>query len=146
MTQALRVLEAFERHDCFAVIQDFPTVHNIQLKGFRKTYQLPLWLQYSWPAGVILTLIWNSFLLFGILLKERPKVLFSTGAEIAIPAFYLAKVLFRTKLIFLESLTRIEKPSLTGKWLYPITDLFLVQEPDLLPFYGPKAVFQGNLL
>ena len=81
-----------------------------------------------------------------IFLKEKPKVLFSTGAEIAIPSFYIGKFLFRTKLIYLECSAQVYSPSLTGRWVYPISDLFLVQWESLLQHYGPKANYVGGLI
>ena len=81
-----------------------------------------------------------------ILIAERPAVLISTGAEIAIPFFYLAKCLFGSKLIYIESCAQVSNPSLTGRIVYPITDLFLVQWPQLLHKYGGKARYAGNLI
>lgn len=84
--------------------------------------------------------------IFMILLKERPDILFSTGSEIAAPAFYFGKFLFRTKLIYLESSAQVYQPSLTGRFVYPIADLFLVQWKPLLKRYGPKAKYVGGLI
>lgn len=81
-----------------------------------------------------------------IFLKERPTILFSTGSEIAIPSFYLGKFLFCTKLIYLECSAQVYHPSLTGRFVYPITDLFLVQWEPLLQQYGPKAKYVGGLI
>ena len=81
-----------------------------------------------------------------VFLKERPRVLFSTGAEIAIPAFYIGKLLFRTKLIYLECSAQVDHRSLTGRWVYPIADLFLVQWESLLSQYGPRAKYVGGLI
>jgi len=93
-----------------------------------------------------LNLIVGVIKTFFIFLKERPKILFSTGAEIAIPSFYIGKFLFRTKLIYLECSAQVYHPSLTGRWVYPITDLFLVQWKSLLSHYGPKAKYVGGLI
>ncbi|AKB23630.1 capsular polysaccharide biosynthesis protein [Methanosarcina sp. MTP4] len=82
---------------------------------------------------------------FGILLREKPDIIISTGSEIAIPVFYTAKLL-RIKTIFIESLCRVEAPSLTGKIVYPISDVFLVQWKQLLPKFGKKAQYWGNVL
>lgn len=80
-----------------------------------------------------------------ILLKERPDVVVSTGAEIAIPAFYLARLLgIRT--IFIEVWTRVRRPTGTGLLVYPVTDLFFVQWPQLLRRYGGRAQYAGSLL
>jgi UDP-N-acetylglucosamine:LPS N-acetylglucosamine transferase len=84
--------------------------------------------------------------IFLIFLKERPSILFSTGSEIAIPPFYIGKFLFRTKLIYLECSAQVYHPSLTGRFVYPITDLFLVQWKPLLLQYGSKARYVGGLI
>lgn len=83
--------------------------------------------------------------IFSILMKEKPDVLISTGAEIAIPAFYLGKLL-GTKTVFIESISRVKTPSRTGKIVYPITDLFVVQSMRLLSRYGRKARFYGAIV
>jgi UDP-N-acetylglucosamine:LPS N-acetylglucosamine transferase len=83
---------------------------------------------------------------FLILLREKPDFLFSTGSEIAIPAFYFGKFLFHAKLIYLECSAQVHQPSLTGRFLYPITDLFLVQWESLLKQYGPRAKYAGGLI
>jgi UDP-N-acetylglucosamine:LPS N-acetylglucosamine transferase len=89
-------------------------------------------------------LIWIK--VFSILIKERPRVLFSTGAEIAIPIFLVGKFLFGCKLIYLECSAQVTTPSLTGRLLYRFTDLFLVQWEPLLKCYGPKAIYRGGLI
>jgi beta-1,4-N-acetylglucosaminyltransferase len=80
-----------------------------------------------------------------ILLKERPDVVVSTGSEIAIPAFYFGK-LFRARTVFIEVWTRVRRPTGTGRLVYPVSDHFFVQWPQLLEQYGPKAEFGGSLL
>lgn len=82
---------------------------------------------------------------FCILVKEKPDVIVSTGSEIAIPAFYIAKLL-GIKTIYVESWCRINTPSRTGKIVYPISDVFLVQWPQLLNKYGKKAQFRGAII
>ena len=88
----------------------------------------------------------NLIKAFFILLKERPRVVITTGAGIVVPTCLIAKFLFRSKIIFIESLSRIESPSMTGRVLYPISDLFIVQWKHLLKFYGDKAVYGTPLI
>jgi UDP-N-acetylglucosamine:LPS N-acetylglucosamine transferase len=155
LTEALSVLEAFQGHDCFLAIQDFPTVKKFNPPQFKKTYHLRLLFNYGlgirigpsrylW-LGVYLTLLSNMVELIRIFAREKPDVLFSTGAEIAIPAFYIGKFLFGAKLLFLESITRIKDISLGGKTILPIVDLFLVQWQDLAEKYK-KAKFIGRIV
>ncbi len=80
-----------------------------------------------------------------ILARERPAVLISTGAEIAIPFFFLA-TLFGVPTIFVESLARVRSPSGTGRVVYHIASRFYVQWSNLTTVYGPKAQFKGGLL
>lgn len=80
-----------------------------------------------------------------IFFKERPDVVITTGAGVAVPFCYIAKMGGK-QIIYIESFCRIEEPSLTGRILYGIADLFLVQWEELLGKYGSKAKFWGQLL
>ncbi len=74
----------------------------------------------------IKALIKNTAIAWKVLRKERPNLIISTGAAVAVPFFYLGK-LFGAKLIYIEVFDRIDKPTLTGKMVYPIVDEFIVQ-------------------
>lgn len=76
---------------------------------------------------------------------ERPQVIVSTGSEIAIPFFYLARVL-GIKPLYIESWCRVRTPSGTGRFVYPVADRFFVQWEPLLDRFGPKAEFGGRVL
>lgn len=91
----------------------------------------------------IKNLIKNTFLAFKILKKERPDLIVSTGAAPAIPFFYLGKI-FGAKVVFIEVYDRIDKPTITGRLVYPISDLFILQWEDQKKFY-PKGEFLGGL-
>jgi UDP-N-acetylglucosamine:LPS N-acetylglucosamine transferase len=80
-----------------------------------------------------------------IFLEERPDVVVSTGSEIAIPAFVWAR-LTGAETIYIESWCRVEEVSMTGKLVYPISDLFLVQWPDLAEESGDKARYEGTVI
>jgi len=80
-----------------------------------------------------------------ILKKEKPDVVMTSGAGVALAPCYLAKFLFGAKIIFIETSSRFDKPSLIGRMLYPIADLFLVQWPGVLKYYGKKAKYAGCL-
>jgi len=92
----------------------------------------------------IINLIRNSFLAIKILLKERPEIIVSNGAAVAVPFFYLGRLL-GSKLIFIEVYDRIDSPTLTGKLVYPITDVFILQWEEQKSFY-PKGKVLGRVL
>ena len=75
--------------------------------------------------------------------KERPDLIISSGAAVAVPFFYLGK-LFGAKLIYIEVFDRIDKSTMTGKMVYPIVDKFIVQWDEQLKVY-PKAVNLGSI-
>lgn len=133
-TEMLQLREAFQGHRIFVI-----TYREKATLNQENTYYLKTWRS---PTGFIVGLI-KIFIIF---LKEKPDILFSTGSEIAVPPFYLGKFLFRTKLIYLECSAQVYRPSLTGRCVYPITDLFLVQWEFLLKKYGPKAKYVGGLI
>jgi UDP-N-acetylglucosamine:LPS N-acetylglucosamine transferase len=135
LVEALQLSEAFEDYPLF-----FLTYKEKATLNRENTYYMMNF------AKSPMNLIVGILKVFFIFLKERPRVLFSTGAEIAIPSFYIGKFLFRTKLIYLECSAQVYHPSLTGRWVYPITDLFLVQWEPLLRHYGPKAKYVGALI
>lgn len=97
------------------------------------------------PRLGIPAFILNLFQSIFILLKEKPDVIITSGATVAFTFCYLAKLLFRAKIIFIETMSRITSPSLIGRLLYPIADVFIVQWKSLLKFY-PKAIYGGCLL
>lgn len=91
----------------------------------------------------LLNLIKNTFLGVKILIKEKPEILISSGAAVAVPFFYIGKLL-GARLIYVEVFDRVDKPTLTGKLVYPITDEFIVQWDEMLKVY-PKAKNLGSI-
>ena len=91
----------------------------------------------------IKNLIKNTFLAIKILRKERPDLIVSTGAAAAIPFFYFGK-LFGAKTVYIEVYDRIDKPTVTGKIVYPVSDLFVLQWQEQKKFY-PKGEVLGGL-
>lgn len=85
----------------------------------------------------------NVVLSFYRYIRYRPKIIISTGAHTALPTCYIAK-LFGSKVIFIETFAKIRTPSLTGRAVYPIADVFYVQWPELISYY-PKAKYMGKL-
>lgn len=78
-----------------------------------------------------------------IFLLEKPDFVVSTGADTAVPTCLIAK-LFGKKVAFIESFCRVKEPSLSGKIMYKIADLFLVQWPENKKFF-PKAEYAGSV-
>ena len=91
----------------------------------------------------IKNLIRNTILAVKVLRKERPELIISSGAAVSVPFFYLGK-LFGAKLIYIEVFDRIDKPTLSGRLVYPITDKFIVQWEEQKQVYK-KAINLGSI-
>ena len=76
-----------------------------------------------------------------IYFKERPNLIVTTGAVVALPICLYAKV-FHKKIIFIESIARVTSCSQTGKIMVKLADLFIVQWEDQLKCY-PEAKYGG---
>lgn len=98
------------------------------------------WLPYQAPRD-ILSLILNIPKTFKIVRAENPSLIISTGASVAINFAFIAKLL-GIKFIYIESISRAEELSISGKLIYLICDEFYVQWPELCQKY-PKAMFKG---
>ena len=88
-------------------------------------------------------LVRNTILAWKVLRKEKPDLIVSSGAAVAVPFFYLGK-LFGAKTVYIEVFDRIDASTLTGKLVYPVTDKFVVQWEEMKQVY-PKAVNLGSI-
>lgn len=137
LTEMLQLTAAFEGHEVFFVTYRCPRGRELAQRFL--VYELEGVGTNPWRIWLRLPAAWR------ILTAERPAVLVSTGSEIAVPFFVLGRVL-GMKTIFVESWCRVNTPSRTGRALYPLADVFLVQWPQLLAVYGAKARYEGGLL
>lgn len=77
--------------------------------------------------------------------KYRPKVIVSTGSNIAIPLCLIGK-LFGSKFVFIETRAKVYSKTATGKAIGRIADVVLVQWPEMVDVYGGKAQYLGTLV
>jgi beta-1,4-N-acetylglucosaminyltransferase len=84
---------------------------------------------------------WQSLL---VLHRERPELVISTGADVAVPILLLAKLCGAT-LVFIETAGSAE-PTLAGRLVYPMADLFIVQWPERLERFPTAVLAEGLLL
>ncbi len=91
----------------------------------------------------IKALIINSFRSVKILAKEKPDLIVSSGAAPAIPFFWIGKIM-GIKTAYIEVYDRIDKPTITGKLCYPVSDLFIVEWEEMKKVYK-KAINLGSI-
>jgi len=69
-----------------------------------------------------------------IAFRERPDVVISTGAAAGCILCFLCKM-YGAKVVWIDSVTNVERISLSGRMVRHIADLFLVQWPELAGRY-----------
>lgn len=85
----------------------------------------------------------NTKLAMKVLRTEKPDLIISSGAAVAVPFFYLGKI-FGAKTMYIEVFDRIDRPTMTGKMVYPVTDIFIVEWEEMKKIY-PKAINLGSI-
>lgn len=80
-----------------------------------------------------------------ILRREKPQVLLSTGAGPIVPFAIIARLFFRTRILYIETLTQITQPSLTGKIMRWLAHRCFYQWPGLANYF-PRGTYGGPLL
>jgi UDP-N-acetylglucosamine:LPS N-acetylglucosamine transferase len=90
-------------------------------------------------------LLKNGLLALKVLSRDRPDLIVSNGAGIAVPFFWLGKLLFGCTTVYVEVYDRIDSPTLTAQLVQPVLDKMVIQWEDQRTFY-PDAEFLGGVL
>ena len=83
----------------------------------------------------------NLVLARHILRQERPQLVLSTGAGVAVPFIILAK-LMGIQTAFVESITRVTELSLSAKLTLPFLDALYVHWPSLAERYKQAILIE----
>ncbi len=134
LVQILKIAKYINEKNCVFIVNDRLDLDDLMIGNTHQiTHATRNWKQ-----------IINLFEAIYYIGVYRPKILLSTGASPAVVFSIIAK-LTGTRVIFVESLSRVTKPSLTGKLIYRIADEFYIQWPGLKRYF-PKAFYYGNLI
>lgn len=116
-----------------------------KLRREYKKYNIHFLLKHSnFKLLNLFNLFINCFISLFYFIKYRPKYIVTTGAHTAGPMCCIGKI-FRSKIVFIETMANISTPTTTGKIIYKFADLFIVQWEDMLKVY-PKAVYGGWII
>jgi beta-1,4-N-acetylglucosaminyltransferase len=74
----------------------------------------------------------------------RPRVVLTTGAGVAVPFAWVGRLL-GARVVYVESLTRIEQPSLSLRIIAPVANRIYAQWPELQEAV-PKARYVGSVV
>ena len=110
--------------------------HTDKLSSCEQVYFLP----YQGSRD-LKTFLRNVLPAIKIAFSEKPDLIISTGASIAVN-FLIAAKLIGCRYVYVESISRSKELSLSGKLVYHFCDEFYTQWDSLCHKY-PKATFKG---
>ena len=92
----------------------------------------------------IYTILYNIYICIKIVKRFRPETVVSTGAQIGGIMCFICK-LMKAKVVYIESIAKIESLSITGRNVYYFADKFYVQWENLAKKYK-KCEYLGRLI
>ncbi len=137
LTELMRLSDSWQKYDTFFVTT-VPVVKD-ELKGSGEVYVVG---ECNRQHMILVFIVLLRCI--KIILKERPDIVISTGAAAGCMTCFLGKIM-GAKIIWIDSITNVERLSLSGRMVRYIADLFLVQWPELLSKYR-KVEFVGTLI
>jgi UDP-N-acetylglucosamine:LPS N-acetylglucosamine transferase len=99
---------------------------------------------YSPTTRNIPNLVRNLRLAWRVVARERPRIVLTTGAGVAVPFAWIARMR-GARVVYVESVTRIEGLSLSARLVAPVAERLYVQWPELVGKHR-RAEYRGNLL
>ena len=135
LTEVRRLRPAYAIYEHFYILNDHAILPG-DMQG--QTY----FIKHSERDWRFFVNLWEAF---AILRRERPQVILSTGAGPAVPVAIVGRLLYSTKVIFVETLTSVRRPSLTARIMYYLAHRFFYQWEGLARFF-PRGTYGGLLV
>jgi len=140
LTQLLQLKQLFSEYD-YKIVTEKTKITQSMEQDYAMSFLI--YGARNYPIKYLFKFTYNTIKSIFLFLNYRPDYVVTTGAHTAVPMCYKAK-LFGKKIIFIESFAKTSTPNLSGKLIYPIADLFIVQWKSMLDVY-PKAVYGGAI-
>ena len=137
ISQLLKLAESWDRYETFCVTTT--QVVRDKLSGFGEVYVVGE-CNREHPVRVIAVLLRCIRIMF----RQKPDVVISTGAAAGCMLCFLGKMI-GAKVVWIDSITNVERLSLSGRMVRYIADLFLVQWPELAGRYK-RVEFVGTIV
>jgi len=134
LTEVRTLKPVYERYEHFYVL-NAPVLLPEDMQG--RTH----FIRHSERDWLFVVNLWEAWRL---LRRYHPHLIVSVGAGPVVPFTLIGKLL-GIPTLFVETVTRVRMPSLTGRIMYRLADRFFYQWPSLSPFF-PKGVCGGPLL
>lgn len=136
--QLMMLKPLMKEYDSFIVTEK--SGYDVKIKDMLVRYVMPI---NRTDKTFIFKFLCNIIMSFGIVIRQRPDVIVSTGVLAAVPMMVWTKI-FHGKIIYIESFAKIDNPTLSGKIAYKFADQFYVQWEGMKRFY-PRAIYKGGI-
>ena len=138
LEQIKQLKDVYKKYDCFFVVPR--TKATVCMK---EKHYIVLDLIRTNRIVEVIRMVRMMFEQLRIFLIEKPDVVLTTGAAVAIPMCIVGKI-FGKKVIYIESFARMSTPNKTGLLIYKFADLFIIQWEELKKYY-PNALYGGSI-
>lgn len=142
--QMKRLLSHIETGELILIAQSPTKTSDERFQEFSKIYKVRP--DYATVLGILaipLCVVANVIKTVKLFVRYDIRMLISTGSGVAIVPSVVAR-LFGAEVLFLESWSRFTVPSTSGKIMYRIANVFIVQNDEIKKFYK-KALYMGQL-
>ena len=142
LNELLQLSPLFNKYNYFIITEKDKSTESLKSKFDKKVF----YLKYGSRKNFLkypFVFLFNCIKSFFYYIKLKPKYIVTTGTHTAVPICYLGK-LFGSKIIFIETFANINTKTLSGKLVYPIANLFIVQWEEMTKLY-PKAIYGGSI-
>lgn len=143
LNELLQLSSCFDRYDYSLITEKTKSTMGLKDKHPGKMHYLISGTYTTFPAMLVypFKFLANCIKSLYYYFKLKPEVVVTTGTHTAVPMCYIMHF-FKKKVIFIETFANSKSQTLSGRMVYPIADVFIVQWESMLELY-PKAKYCG---
>lgn len=155
--QLMALNQLFSKYDSVIVTdnkranKEIPALRNVIAIEFAMAFadkrrELTKYTNRKLTHASYLSAYWNLFKqLHSIWKKYRPKVIISTGSNIAVPLCFIAKF-YNSHFVYIETRAKVYSKTISGKIVERFADKIIVQWPEMVNVYKGRAEYYGTLV
>ena len=140
--ELMQLKPLFNKYD-YHIVTEKDTITKEYKEEYKEKISYLLYGTRAHMLKYIFQFTYNCLKTIYLYIKIRPKYIVTTGTHTAGPMCCLGKI-FGSKIIYIETFANRNKKTATGRLIYPIADLFIVQWKEMLKLY-PKSVYGGSI-
>lgn len=139
LTAMMKLKDIIKKYDSVLITEKTVLSKNIEEFDTKYVYYCSKYYFFHYLCVLPFNFVKNIY----YFLYYNPKMVITTGAHTGVFMCYLAK-LCRRKVIFIEVFDRYKTLTLSGKFVYKIADVFIVQQKQLQEKYS-NSIYIGGM-